>query len=509
MLKIGTVCSGIGSPEVAIEELGIEHENVFACEIDRFARASYLSHFKPGKMLTDMTAEAWEGEEYYSDLFIGGIPCQAFSLAGKRLGELDKRGLLFYDFYRYVKNQQPKVFIIENVKGLLSDNKGKTFQNWLLLLGNSVNGHHQMFNHPDTLGYNLHHTVLNAKDFGLPQNRERVFIVGIRSDLPNTFRFPAGFKLTTRLKELLEEVVSEKYYLSDKALQYILKNSNLPEPKLNFVGGIGEPKRITNGTGKSREFNQGNRVYDSNGIASTLTAQSVGGLGGETGLYLVNEPHPTLIEYRGHLDKDPRIITDGIVPTLRAESYGHTTKIIVNETEANLTLVGQLPGFKSNGRVYDANGLAKTIQAGGSGGIDGSKVGYYLVKELYKEAKDGDSINLSFPNGKNTRGRVGKGIAKTLDTANMQAGVIKQRIRKLTPLECWRLQGFPDYYFYQAKEEAVIYAAIHLATAKNQKGKMSKAVKGMSDSQLYKQAGNSMASKVMKAIIANVLPIIS
>ena len=107
MLKIATVCTGIGSPEQALENLGIDHEIVFGCEIDKYARQTYLANFNPKMMLEDMTKETWEGSEYYADLFIGGIPCQAFSLAGKRLGELDPRGLLFYDFYRYVKVQQP------------------------------------------------------------------------------------------------------------------------------------------------------------------------------------------------------------------------------------------------------------------------------------------------------------------------------------------------------------------------------------------------------------------
>jgi DNA (cytosine-5)-methyltransferase 1 len=111
-IKIATVCSGIGSPEQALKELDIPHEISFACEIDKYARQTYLANFTPNQMYTDLTAEEWDKPEQYSDLFIGGIPCQAFSLAGKRLGELDKRGLLFYDFYRYVKNQQPKVFII-------------------------------------------------------------------------------------------------------------------------------------------------------------------------------------------------------------------------------------------------------------------------------------------------------------------------------------------------------------------------------------------------------------
>ena len=206
-ILIGTACTGIGSPEYALREMGIEHQIVFGVEIDKYARQTYLENFKPDMMFEDMTQNDWTG--HYVDLLCAGIPCQSFSLAGKRLGELDPRGLLFYNFYEYVKIQKPKYFIIENVKGLLSTEN--VFETWLELLGQSVNNQHNMFNHDDSLMYNLHWTVLNTKDFGLPQNRERVFIIGIRPDLPNTFRFPIGFQLTTRLKDILEPVVDEKY----------------------------------------------------------------------------------------------------------------------------------------------------------------------------------------------------------------------------------------------------------------------------------------------------------
>ena len=119
MIKVSSFCSGIGSPEQALKDLGIEHELVFGCEIDKYARKSYSAIHNPKMLLEDMTKYDYIGNEYYSDINISGLPCQSFSLAGKRLGELDKRGLLFYDFYRYVKNQQPKVFIIENVKSFL------------------------------------------------------------------------------------------------------------------------------------------------------------------------------------------------------------------------------------------------------------------------------------------------------------------------------------------------------------------------------------------------------
>ena len=221
-MKVSTVCSGVGSPEMALRNLGIDHTITFACEIDKYARETYLANHDCETMYQDMTTESWEGEKYYSDLFIGGIPCQSFSLAGKRLGELDPRGLLFFDFLRYVKNQQPKYFIIENVKGLLSDNGGETFQNWIHLLGQSVNGNAFFFPHEDSLMYNLHWQVLNTKDYGLPQNRERVFLVGIRNDLPNSFVFPKGVPLKLRLKDILEYEVEEKYYLSDASINKVL-----------------------------------------------------------------------------------------------------------------------------------------------------------------------------------------------------------------------------------------------------------------------------------------------
>jgi DNA (cytosine-5)-methyltransferase 1 len=232
--KIGTMCSGIGSPEQALKELDIPHENVFACEKDKFARQTYLANFTPGIMLEDMTMESWIDPGLYADIVVAGIPCQSFSLAGKRQGENDPRGLLIYDFIRYVKNQRPKVFIIENVKGLLSDASGKTFGKWLELLGCSRNGQPNMFNHPGSLGYNLHYRVLNAKHYGLPQNRERVFIIGIRSDLPSKFVWPKRVVLKDRLIDLLESEVDEKYHLSESQIKNISKWKSNQNPLDNI-----------------------------------------------------------------------------------------------------------------------------------------------------------------------------------------------------------------------------------------------------------------------------------
>lgn len=460
-MKIATVCSGIGSPEQALKELEVPHEIIFACEIDKHARQTYLANFEPKMMLTDMTKEEWVGDEYYSDLFIGGIPCQAFSLAGKRMGELDPRGLLFFDFYRYVKNQKPKVFIIENVKGLLSDNNGVTFQNWCQLLGQSMNTHYNMFNHEDSLMYNLHFKVLNSKDFGVPQNRERVFLIGIRNDLPNTFRFPVGERLKIRLKDILEPVVDEKYYLSDKLINCFLEHTK-------------RHKAI----GNSFNF----QPTDGNKTANCLTTKQdsypTDNYIQEPLLYKEKRTENAKAERRitgtnSHRDKD--VIFEP----------SETSNTVTTVQKDNLILVGNLSGGKwdktneQSRRVYGTEGLAPVIHTMG-GGNQHPKI---QVKEAtikgYAEASDGDSINLSNPNSETRRGRVGNQIANTLDTACNQAVVNKHRIRRLTPLECMRLQGYPDQY-----------------------------IKPCSDTQTYKQAGNSITVNVMKAIIKNLLPIL-
>mgnify|MGYP000638492905 CR=1 FL=1 len=356
MLKVSTFCSGIGAAEEALKNLGVEHEVVFASEIDKYARQSYEVNHDAKMMINDMCEPDYVGEQYYSDLNISGLPCQAFSLAGKRLGELDKRGVLFYDFYRWVKNQQPKVFVIENVKGLLSADKGVIFQNWCQLLGRSVNYQNHFFMHEDSLEYNLHYTVLNSKNFGVPQNRERVFIVGIRKDLPNDFRFPVGWKLDKRLRDVLETNVDEKYYLSEKMMNYLnTRKDNFNNGKINYKTGVD--------------------------IASCINASSKS------------------------LDISDNIIVEGeVTPNSQA------------------------------GKIYGIDGISPTLSAG----THGYAQGYVKVPEATKKGFDiaevGDSINLSNPNSTTRRGRVGKGIANTLDTSCNQA-VIEPLLIKFSRTE--------------------------------------------------------------------------
>jgi DNA (cytosine-5)-methyltransferase 1 len=149
-------------------------------------------------------------------------PCQAFSLAGKRLGKEDKRGILFFNSHEFIQVNKPRFFIFENVKGLLSDDNGRTFQEWVNMLGGkSVNGVPVLFPYEDSVPYHLYWQVLNAKHHGVPQNRERVFLVGIRDDADNRFQFPREEHLPKRLKDVLDSDIDSKYFLSEKMLELI------------------------------------------------------------------------------------------------------------------------------------------------------------------------------------------------------------------------------------------------------------------------------------------------
>jgi len=470
-IKIATVCSGIGSPEQSLKELDIPHEISFACEIDKYARQTYLANFTPNQMYQDLTAEEWDKSEQYSDLFIGGIPCQAFSLAGKRLGELDKRGLLFYDFYRYVKNQQPKVFIIENVKGLLSDNNGITFQNWCALLGQSMNTHLNMFNHDDSLLYNLHFKVLNSKDFGVPQNRERVFLIGIRNDLPNNFRFPIGERLKIRLKDILESEVDEKYYLSEKMIEVLSKHEN------SIIGKNDNPEKSC--TIHSNYFKMGGRDQQ----------------------YVIQEPY--CVAMRGRNPENPSDRTTGANTEQRLEpnSQGITNTItsvqkdnlvVVNEAP-ELMMMGSLEGGKwdkmheSIRRYYSPNGISPTVTAMGGGNqepkimIDTACNQGVVVNdpEIINPLKDKTEFGWHFEQNVFSDESITRALKSSEGSGNKQKVILNQRIRRLTPLECMRLQGYPDDY-----------------------------IKPCSDSQTYKQAGNSITVNVMKAIIKNLITVL-
>ena len=366
-MKFLDLFAGIGGFRLGMESAG--HECIGFCEIDKYARESYKAiHNTEGEIeLHDITTVTDEFIRSIGcvDVICGGFPCQAFSLAGARRGFEDTRGTLFFEIVRFASILRPRYLFLENVKGLLNHENGATFEVIITTL--------------DELGYNVEWQVLNSKDFGVPQNRERVFIIGhLRGERTRRI-FP---------------ISGENQSASSQAV----KSNTIKQC------GILQPN-----------FNNSGVVYETDGIAPTLRAYQGGNL------------EPKIIQRGRGYNKGGE---HSIAPTLTSNSYHENNVLKIAE----------------------------------------------VTSQGYAKAQVGDSVNLSHPNSKTRRGRVGKQIANTLLTGESQ-GVVEPdfRIRKLTPRECWRLQGFPDWAFDKAQEVN-------------------------SNSQLYKQAGNSVTVNVIAAI---------
>lgn len=374
---------GIGGFRLGMEQAG--HECVGYVEIDKFARKSYETiHNVKGEWtahdITTVTNDDLRLLRGQVDVICGGFPCQAFSIAGKRLGFAETRGTLFFEIARFAKEIQPQYLFLENVKGLLNHDGGNTFRTILSTL--------------DELGYDAEWQICNSKDYGVAQNRERVFIIGHLRGRSRREVFPIGRSY---------ETVGVKQ-----------------------VGNINPSGNGMNGN-----------VYSSDGLSPTLTTNK-----GE-GLKIVTCINPRQTDGTQTRQQDRVYIPDGNMVALSAQ-LGGRYNIVQPDALLNQHCV----------MIKEA------------------------TKKGYAEAEIGDSINYSVPNSKTRRGRVGKGIAQTLDTACNQAVIENKppyRIRRLTPRECWRLQGFPDWAFDRAREVN-------------------------SDAQLYKQAGNSVTVPVIYEI---------
>lgn len=212
-IRIATLFSGIGAIEHSIERLGLNHEIVFAGDIDPFVKKSYFANHKinENNWHDDVTKFSAKKYKYKVDLLVGGSPCQSFSMVGKRAGLKDTRGTLFYDFARIIDECRPKVFIFENVKGLLSHDDGKT---WRVI--------QEVFN---SLGYKIFSQTMNSKNYGIPQHRERIFVVGFRKK-NHDFTFPAPIYLETTMQDFLEDFIDSKYFLGGKGIKFVTSSKN-------------------------------------------------------------------------------------------------------------------------------------------------------------------------------------------------------------------------------------------------------------------------------------------
>lgn len=230
-INIGSDFSGVGAFDYAIGRVatakGFKVNTIFACDMDKFARQTYIhNHGEPSYYPENVYNR--DIPETALDVYMTSPPCQAFSMAGKRLGKQDKRGILFFNSLEFIEKNQPRYFIFENVKGLISHENGKTFSEWVNLLGGkSVNGLPVIFPYENAVNYHIYFDVLNAKEHGIPQNRERVFIIGIRDDQDNNFRFPKTEYLNKRLVDILENEVDKKYFLSDKGIEHIIAKEGI------------------------------------------------------------------------------------------------------------------------------------------------------------------------------------------------------------------------------------------------------------------------------------------
>lgn len=412
MITIGSDFSGVGAFDQALTRLGIDYKTIFACDMDKYARQTYIHNYGEPQYYPENVYDRSIPNQSL-DIYMTSPPCQAFSLAGKRKGEDDKRGILFYNSHEFIQKNKPRYFIFENVKGLLSDDKGKTFQRWVDYLGGkSVNGNHTLFPHEDSVPYHIYYQVLNAKNYGVPQNRERIFIIGIRDDKDNNFSFPKPIYLEKRLKDVLEENVDEKYYLSDTLLTWIDKHrakrdsSNKYPLKEDDISACMTARYGKNGAEDPYVFQEKEEVEQKNSKNPIVIHQLTGGKWDKT--------H----EQSGRVyDKN------GIAPTIHTMQGGNLEPKILEE--AVIEKIGKINNSQS-GAIYSTNGVAVTQT--GCGGGQGAKTGLYKIE---------------------------KGI------------------RRLTPKECFRLMDFPDTFDFSI----------------------------VSNSQAYKQAGNSIVVNVLCEII--------
>lgn len=284
MVKLASFFSGIGAFEKALGNLEIPYDLVCYCEIDKFASKSYSAiHGVPESMnLGDITKVDAQQLPKDIDLLTYGFPCQDISNAGKMQGLFNEDGSktrsgLFFEALRIIKETKPKVCIAENVKNLTS----KRFTNQFKIVLDSL----------EEAGYYNYWKVLNAKDFGVPQNRERVFIVSIRKDIDNgIFAFPDGFPLEKRLKDLLEEIVEQKYFLTDSAVTFVTNPTKTNKytsidgdvsmcltGRYPYVTDDASPDRIEMlGLLDMKGNEQVRRVYGINGISPTLNTMQGG-----------------------------------------------------------------------------------------------------------------------------------------------------------------------------------------------------------------------------------------
>lgn len=463
-MKFLDLFAGIGGFRLGMESAG--HECVGFCEIDKFARKSYkaIHNTEREREYHDITAvsdEEWRELRGTVDVIYGGFPCQAFSIAGKRKGFLDEtRGTLFFEIARAAEQIKPRILFLENVKGLLSHDKGRTFRIILSTL--------------DELGYNVEWQLLNSKNFGVPQNRERVFIIGHLRGSSGREVFPITGENTGTIKRVVNGRETHGHSTYD-----VFGTDGISPTLKTMQGGNLQPKIVVNINPSGNGMN-GN-VYDSERLAPTLTTNK-----GEGPKVAVKVKEATKIGYAIAEQGDSINFS---VPNSKTRR-GRVGKGVAQtlDTQCNQAVIVQKPrGFNKGGE----HEIAPTLSAN-------SWHENNLLKTGGVYTNDSESYNSG----------ILPGLSRTLKAHNHDAGVFDGiRVRRLTPRECWRLQGFPDWAFDKAAFGNIIPSNYK---SKLFKRSMSKDEwkdyqrltrhQQTSNSQLYKQAGNSVTVNVIAEI---------
>lgn len=477
-------------------------ELVNFCEFDKYATKSYCAIHNVDESLNlgDITkVDETDLDDF--NMMTWGFPCTDISVAGKQKGFIDEDGEktrsgMYYEGIRILREKKPALSIIENVKNFT----GKRFKNEFEMVLSDL----------DDAGYNTYYQVLNAKNYGVPQNRERVFIISIRKDLDNgKFKFPEPFDNGLRLKDLLEDEVDEKFYISDEKVERFITNAKENKycnKKANFSPELWKSCYAI----RSQEFVRTGFTDD----CSTLTARDykdprcvvvhkneetnivkqVGNISDCNGnwnnpqvgrVYDVSGCSPTLNTCSGG-GHEPKVIT-GIDKSYNNPKFIEIDNCITSREDRGISnrksegtavlKIGNInpSGNGMNGSVYSEEGLSPTLTTNKG---EGNKVAIkQATKQGYIECEVGGVADLSYPDSKTRRGRVqdNGNISPTITATETGICRIESpiRIRKLTPKECFRLMGFSDENFDAAQKV------------------------GISNSQLYKQAGNSIVVDVL------------
>lgn len=458
-MKIIELFSGYGSQALALKNLGFEVESKIS-EIDKYAIQAYEQIHGKTINYGDISKIKALGD---ADMWTYSFPCQDLSVAGKQAGiKNGTRSGLLYEVERllevavYKNKNQPKYLLLENVKALVSKKFMPDFQRWLDKL--------------EQLGYNNYWQVLNAKDYGIPQNRERVFVVSIRKDVDTKgYKFPEKIPLEKRLKDMLEPCVDEKYYLNADKVVKFLQNGNT-NPSGKGINGNVCAGDICNTLTTNK--GEGLKIKD---VSNTIRCGGGGSLNGKHTWDIVVEP--LCAASRGRNPENPSDRTAGTATEQRLEINNTGCANTLTSVQKDNYVIEPMAYDEQNGYIRK-DGCVGTLTTDGSSPKHNNRV---IEPQIIQVAQ-------IYPNSGNPQaGRIydDKGISPAMDTCsggNRMPKILENfRIRKLTPRECWRLMGVKDEQFDR----------LH----------------GISNSQLYKLAGNSIVVDVLEAIFRNLFTV--